>query len=208
MSQDAVLKTSTTAKSAKRREEFLEAAGDLFVRNGFDNVGIDDIIARSGGSKTSIYRDFGGKEALFSESIRQRCKRTLQPIMHPIPANEDPLATLLNFGVQFLKCVLSEDGILCHRIVMAESRRFPEVGQAFYAAGPQSVYQALSKIFLRLDKQSRIPKGGADALARHFHGMILTELQMGRLLANAPMPDDAQLRSHVKRAIRALLSEP
>jgi AcrR family transcriptional regulator len=202
------VETPTPSKSARRREEFLEAAGDLFLRNGFDNVSIDDIIARSGGSKTSIYRDFGGKEALFSASILQRCKRTLQPIMHPLAASEDPAATLLNFGVQFLKCVLSEDGISCHRIVMAESKRFPEVGQAFYAAGPQTVYQALSRIFLRLDKQSRIPKGSADALARHFHGMILTELQMGRLLANAPMPDDAQLRSHVKRAIRALLSEP
>ncbi|WP_292182307.1 TetR/AcrR family transcriptional regulator [Mesorhizobium sp.] len=202
------MKVSATPKSSKRREEFLEAAGDLFLRNGFDNVSIDDIIARSGGSKTSIYRDFGGKDALFLESILQRCKRTLQPIMRPIPASEDPVATLLNFGVQFLKCVLSEDGILCHRIVMAEARRFPEVGQAFYAAGPQSVYRVLSKIFLQIEKQSRIAKGSADALARHFHGMILTELQMARLLANIPMPDDAQLRSHVENAIKTLLPEP
>ncbi|ARP99741.1 TetR/AcrR family transcriptional regulator [Pseudorhodoplanes sinuspersici] len=212
MPQDAISKTpaaAKTAKAAKRREEFLEAAGDLFLRKGFDNVSINDIIARSGGSKTDIYRGFGGKEALFSEAIRQRCRRTLQPIMHPIPVSEDPVATLLNFGTQFLKCVLSEDGILCHRIVIAEAMRFPEVAQAFYVDGPQSVYQALSKIFLLLDKQARIPKGSADAFARHFHGMILTELQMGRLVANIPMPDDAQLRRHVKRAIKALLlSEP
>ncbi|WP_158871387.1 TetR/AcrR family transcriptional regulator [Antarcticirhabdus aurantiaca] len=198
---------SGNSKSAKRREAFLEEAGDLFLRNGFDNVTIDAIIARSGGSKASIYREFGSKEALFSEAIRQRCERTLRPIMQPASTSEDPAVTLSSFGVTFLKCVLSDDGILIHRIVLAEARRFPEVGHVFYSAGPRSVYRALWTIFLHLEEQSRTPAGSAERLARLFHGMILTELQLGRLLADAPMPDDACLHGHVEAAVRALLRE-
>ncbi|WP_087001470.1 TetR/AcrR family transcriptional regulator C-terminal domain-containing protein [Rhizobium sullae] len=58
---------------------------------------------------------------------------------------------------------------------------------------------------MRLQEDSPIVSGDAGSLARQFHGMILTELQMGRLLFNQPMPTDAQLSKHVDNAIDILM---
>ena len=46
------------------RERILEAAGELFYREGMRAVGIDTIIARSGVAKMSLYRNFASKDDL------------------------------------------------------------------------------------------------------------------------------------------------
>lgn len=52
----------TVAKdSVKPRERLLDAAYDLFSRNGVDKVGIDTILAKSGCAKASLYGNFSSK---------------------------------------------------------------------------------------------------------------------------------------------------
>ena len=46
------------------RERILEVASALFYRRGINNVGVDEIIARSGVAKMSLYNHFGSKEGL------------------------------------------------------------------------------------------------------------------------------------------------
>ena len=49
------------------RKRILETAGDLFTRRGYGNVGINEIIARSGTAKASFYQHFKSKDALCLE---------------------------------------------------------------------------------------------------------------------------------------------
>src|ERR1700733_4105475 len=53
--------------AGQRRERIVRAAWPLFVKKGYDNVSIDEIIGVVGGSKATIYAWFGGKEGLFEE---------------------------------------------------------------------------------------------------------------------------------------------
>ncbi len=51
-----------------RRKLLLEAAADLFARQGFHAVGIDDIGAAAGGvSGPAVYRHFQNKDAILRE---------------------------------------------------------------------------------------------------------------------------------------------
>lgn len=54
------------------RERILATAGELFYRRGTRNVGIDEIIGRSGVAKASLYKHFESKDALILEFLRQR----------------------------------------------------------------------------------------------------------------------------------------
>ncbi|MBB5068879.1 TetR/AcrR family transcriptional regulator [Saccharopolyspora gloriosae] len=45
-------------------QRLLEAAGDLFVREGIRAVGIDRVIAEAGVARASLYHAFGSKDAL------------------------------------------------------------------------------------------------------------------------------------------------
>jgi AcrR family transcriptional regulator len=56
-------------------ERLLEAASDLFYREGIRAVGVDTISARAGVSKRTLYNRFGGKDELVAEYLRRRDER-------------------------------------------------------------------------------------------------------------------------------------
>jgi AcrR family transcriptional regulator len=58
------------AKSARTR--ILEAAADLFYREGIRAVGVDAVIAHSGVAKMSLYRNFAGKDELVAAFLEHR----------------------------------------------------------------------------------------------------------------------------------------
>src|SRR6202046_4418197 len=51
------------------RERILSTASDLFYREGIRAIGIDTVVERSGVSKTTLYRLFESKDALFAAFI-------------------------------------------------------------------------------------------------------------------------------------------
>lgn len=54
------------------RERLVEAAGRRFYRDGFRNVGIDQILSDVGISKTAFYKHFDSKDDLVLEVLRQQ----------------------------------------------------------------------------------------------------------------------------------------
>jgi AcrR family transcriptional regulator len=58
------------AKSARLR--ILEAAAELFYREGIRAVGVDAVIAHSGVAKMSLYRNFAGKDELVAAFLEHR----------------------------------------------------------------------------------------------------------------------------------------
>src|SRR5580704_12326674 len=62
--------TSRAAKSEARRAAIVQAALDEFCARGFAATRIDDVAARAGVAKGTIYLYFDDKEALFQELVR------------------------------------------------------------------------------------------------------------------------------------------
>jgi AcrR family transcriptional regulator len=65
----------TTSSELAARDRILEAAYDLFSRNGVRAVGIDAIIEQSGVARMTLYRQFGSKDALVLAFLEQREQR-------------------------------------------------------------------------------------------------------------------------------------
>ena len=62
-------------RSRRRRpgaERLLDAASDLFYREGIRAVGVDTVSERAGVSKRTLYNRFGGKDELVAEYLRRR----------------------------------------------------------------------------------------------------------------------------------------
>ena len=66
---------SDTAKTSAARGRIVDAAYELFSRNGLRAVGVDTIIAESGVAKMTLYRNFPSKDALILEFLRVREER-------------------------------------------------------------------------------------------------------------------------------------
>jgi AcrR family transcriptional regulator len=131
-----------------KRAAIVAAAAEMFLSLGFGAVSMDRIAARAKVSKRTVYSHFENKETLFAAVMGAVCEDIVGGELCPL-ANEELMATLptvemLNqTGVYLLTIIASEMGIELHRLVSAESDRFPELGQTFYENGPGMMIEAL-----------------------------------------------------------------
>src|SRR5258705_11183435 len=85
LSRDTVREMSkTTRRGAPRRGEpsardrLIETAIELFYQKGIRAIGIDTVIARSGVSKSSLYRTFASKDDLIAAFAEEQNRRFWQ----------------------------------------------------------------------------------------------------------------------------------
>jgi AcrR family transcriptional regulator len=85
-------------KRARRRpgaERLLEAASDLFYREGIRAVGVDTVSEKAGVSKRTLYNRFGGKDELVAEYLRRRDERWRVHLQEVTECVADPGEKLL-----------------------------------------------------------------------------------------------------------------
>ena len=63
-----------------RRAAILEAAAQVFFEQGYAATSIDAIIKRLGGSKRTIYNEFGSKEGLFTALVSENAGTALSAL--------------------------------------------------------------------------------------------------------------------------------
>lgn len=83
------------AKSSKR-EQLIQAALELFLRQGFHAVGVDAIAERAGITKKTLYHHFKSKDELILAVLRYRDERFRNDFMRSVEARaESPAGRLL-----------------------------------------------------------------------------------------------------------------
>ena len=119
-------------KAAARREAILEAALDEFHARGFAAARLEDVAARAGVAKGTIYLYFADKEALFEELVRVQ----LYPVIGTFEAalNSDlPLRALIDQAIEiFSHQVFGTRRALIMRLIMSEGPRFPALAEFYH----------------------------------------------------------------------------
>lgn len=91
-------------KELKPRERLLQAADDLFYREGIHTVGVDRILEHAGVAKGSLYGTFGGKEELVRAYIERRAEtvesRVEKAVAEASTPREKIRAVFDSFGVR------------------------------------------------------------------------------------------------------------
>lgn len=118
-------------RPAERPDEILSAALEVFAEQGLAGARVEDIAARAGVSKGTVYLYFPGKEELFREAIRAKVRRTLDGLSSAAPLG-DPVVRLTRFIDAYWAHLRQKDFGQFYRLVLAELHQFPEVSR-FYA---------------------------------------------------------------------------
>jgi TetR/AcrR family transcriptional regulator, mexJK operon transcriptional repressor len=194
----------------QRRERVVRLAAPLFLKKGYDNVSIDEIIGVVGGSKATIYTWFGGKEGLFEAVVKQECRDVVMAI-HADPAGSLE-AQLTEIGHSFLAMVLSPPILEFHRLMVSMGRTFPETGRLFYETGPASAYSAVATWIAKQQKDGRLVEEDPYRLAVLFLDMLIGEHQLSWLtgMPRAARRDkiDETVRIAVKVFLRGCAATP
>lgn len=139
-----------TRRKESRPAELIAAALDLFVERGFAATRLDEVAARAGVSKGTLYLYFENKEDLFKAVIRE----TLLPLLNDFERNIDrasePAPELLG---RFFRLWWSRFGATrlagIAKLVVAEAGNFPELAQFFHQEVNSRVHALLAGIVQR-----------------------------------------------------------
>jgi TetR/AcrR family transcriptional regulator, mexJK operon transcriptional repressor len=188
----------------QRRERIVRMAWPLFLRKGYDNVSIDEIIGVVGGSKATIYTWFGGKEGLFEEVVRQKCRDVVLAIH--VDAAGSLEAQLAEIGHSFLAIVLSPPILEFHRLMVSIGRKFPETGRLFFETGPASAYGIVATWIAKHQKDGRISEDDDPyRLAVLFLDMLIGEHQLSWLTGMPRAARRDKIDETVRLAVKVFL---
>jgi AcrR family transcriptional regulator len=113
-----------------RRQAILTAALGVFSRHGFATARLDDVAAKAGIAKGTLYLYFKSKEALFEELIRSRVT-PLFDNLERIAGTAPPAELIARFFELFRTEVLGTERKLLLQLLISEGAHFPAIA-AFY----------------------------------------------------------------------------
>jgi AcrR family transcriptional regulator len=186
-----------------RRDRIVRLAAPLFLKKGYDNVSIDDVIAVAGGSKATIYAWFGGKQGLFEAVVRQKCDDVTLGI--DIDAGGTIEEQLTKIGHSFVAMVLTPPILEFHRLMVSIGRTFPEAGRLFFQTGPISAYAIVARWVERQQREGRLIDEDPYRLAVLFLDMLIGEHQLGWLTSMPRAAQKAKVDETVRVAVRVFL---
>ena len=76
-------------RSAQKRRLIVEAATHVFLQNGYSGTSMDEIAARAGVSKQTVYKQFADKERLFTEIVLGTIDQVGEPFFGGIGTLDD-----------------------------------------------------------------------------------------------------------------------
>ena len=137
VSEDEIASEPGPAKRWERRKEarpaeIVAAALDCFAERGFAGTRLDDVAARAGVTKGTVYLYFSNKEQLFKAMVRQSLLPHLERMTGDLTtAPEDPVERLRRLPVFFAREVLNTRLAVIPKLIIAEAENFPEIAR-FY----------------------------------------------------------------------------
>jgi TetR/AcrR family transcriptional regulator, mexJK operon transcriptional repressor len=137
--------------------------------------------------------------------ITELCERIVAADLEAIFARE-PGQALRAFASKMTDIVFARDTIELHRIVIAESRRFPKLGELFYRTGPQACIDALEAYFKRHKDDVRLrvpdPRRAAEEFLELLRGYSHLKMLLGIEKSPSPESINARIESAVRHVMR------
>jgi AcrR family transcriptional regulator len=113
-----------------RAPEILEAALACFAQKGFAATRLDDIAARAGITKGTIYLYFDSKQALFEALARQSIGQQLDAVKIQLAAFTGSSTDLLRLVLTTMgHFAMTSDRVVLPRLVLAEAANFPQLAE-------------------------------------------------------------------------------
>ena len=190
---------------ADKHSAILRAATDYFFEHGFAATSIEQVAAKAGVSKVTVYNQFGDKRGLFSESVDAQCAK----MRGHFTLTEMPEGTLrerlLTIGEAVNAFLSRPEMVQFERRIAAETEKEPELGEAFLNAGPARMKTAFAKFLQGLEAAGEVKVEDATLAAEQFvamcKGMGDLERRFGR--ASDPQRDRERVEGAVDIFLKA-----
>jgi TetR/AcrR family transcriptional repressor of mexJK operon len=196
----------TQSQSQLLGERILDAASQLFLSAGYGATSIDAVARRARISKRTFYHRFADKPALFGAVVHRIIDRLRPPADVPLLDGDDLPEILGRLAEIILRGALSREALALHRLVVAESARFPKLAAVVTEQGPTK--EGIRLIAGALEREAR---AGNLALenpafaAEEFLHMVIGPPQR-RALGLGPPMSPAELGAWTRDVVNLFLN--
>lgn len=214
----AVGKTRRRSQSKKRRggrpsradalelnERILAAATSLFLTEGYGSTSIEAVAAAAGISKRTFYHRFNDKAALFAAVVHRIIGEIRPPADVPLLVGATLQEIMHRLAALLLQAALSPQAAALHRLVTAESVRFPNLARAVYGDWVEQATALIHDLLARELKDARLTEDLLIFAAEQFLHMIVT-LPQRRIMGLAVPLTAKEIDSWADRSVNLFLN--
>lgn len=129
---------SATALPRQRRkearpQELLDAALDLFVERGFASTRMEEVAARAGVSKGTLYLYYASKEELLKAVIRERLSNEIEAGAREVAEHRGSHTDLMrNLLAHWWLRVFDSPASGVFKLIITEVRSFPDIAEYYF----------------------------------------------------------------------------
>ena len=186
-----------------RTRRILDASLRTFAEMGYSGTTMDAVAARAGLSKPTLYQYFDSKEALFQAMMLGQRDRMMSVLDHPSP--KGMVHDLHAFAWDYAEVVMRPDMLSLARLIIGEVQRFPEIGRAYQASGPDRLLAGIMGYLTTQRSAGRLAFDDAELAAQDFWGLILSAPRTQALYQPDALPDRATLSRYITNGLRVFL---
>jgi AcrR family transcriptional regulator len=200
-----------TRRKEARPEEITAAALELFVERGFANTRLEDVAARAGVSKGTLYLYFENKEELFKAVVREALVARLVEFRSHLGQFQGSSAELLRLMFRTWWERIGSTRISgIPKLVLSEARNFPEIARFYVEEVVRPGRETLAAVIRRGIERGEFREVDAETMAH----LIAAPMLMLALWRNALEPccdehidPQALLEAHVEMLQRGLAAD-
>ena len=199
-------------RNAAKRDAIHRAALEVFLRRGYTNASVDEIVTESGVARQTVYNNFGGKEGLLLavvDDVLDRFLAAMTAVVDEVALGEsDDLARdLARLGAGWVALALQPEMAGLRRLIVGEAAAFPNLAAEWRERGPDRAQAMLRREFERLAERGRIDLGQDPALTvmLYSHSVLLIPNQLALLSAQLS-PDPEMIDRYVGEAVAMFLA--
>ncbi len=125
--------------------QILQGAMQVFLKQGYQGSSMDRVAAKAGVSKQTLYSHFQDKEGLFLALVKHMATGKFQLVWGSVSMEEEPEIVLRQLAQQFLTRICTDEEYLNFiRLLVGESRRFPQLTEVFIQCVTSPSHRALT----------------------------------------------------------------
>jgi AcrR family transcriptional regulator len=192
----------------ERPGEILHAALDVFAARGFAAAKLDEVAAKAGVSKGTLYLYFESKEELFRSVVRGLLLPTVAMAERRIAEHKGPAAALLRELVMTLGRVIAESKLgAIPKLIIAEAANFPDLAKFYYEEVIKRGMRAVGGLLQRGAEAGEFRPVAPERFVPLMMGPLLVLVVWKHGFERAgipPLPLEAVLNEHADSLLRAL----
>jgi TetR/AcrR family transcriptional repressor of mexJK operon len=187
----------------EREGRILDAALRVFSLTGYSGATMDAVAAEAGLTKPTVYQYFPSKESLFSAMMIGKRDQMLDVFEHP--SAEGMVHDLYVFAWDYADTVMRPEMLSLARLIIGEVQRFPEIGRAYQASGPDHVLRGIMRYLSARREDGLLDFEDAELAAQDLWGLILSAPRTQALYMPDSAPDRDTLARYIHNGLRVFL---